>query len=141
MKESIIKSTLFLLFILLSTLSYGSTSHSEMGTLYNTNQNLEFSVSEVINDTYDSRRDTEKVNIINKTGKDIYIYENGSRNSTTIRANSSTKVDCTSSYTYKFDPNSSESGTSCYKANSVCGEMGDKLYFGADDGVTGFELL
>jgi len=62
-----------------------------------------------------------KVTIHNKTGKDIYVYQDGSSNSTTIRANSSTKVNCSSNYTYKFDPNSGGSGSACYNANSGCG--------------------
>ena len=61
------------------------------------------------------------VTIHNKTGKDIYVYQDGSSNSTTIRANSSTKVNCSSNYTYKFDPNSGGSGSACYSANSGCG--------------------
>jgi hypothetical protein len=62
-----------------------------------------------------------KVTIYNKTGKDIYIYADGNRNGTRINTNSSTKVDCSSSYTYKFDSNSGGSGTSFYGANSRCG--------------------
>lgn len=62
-----------------------------------------------------------KVTIYNKTGKDIYIYQDGSRNGTRINVNSSTKVDCSSNYTYKFDSNSGGSGSTCYSANSGCG--------------------
>ncbi len=62
-----------------------------------------------------------KVTIYNKTGKDIYIYQDGSRNGTRINVNSSTKVDCSSNYTYKFDSNSGGSGSRCYSANSSCG--------------------
>ena len=62
-----------------------------------------------------------KVTIYNKTGKDIYIYADGNRNGTRINTNSSTKVDCSSSYTYKFDSNSGGSGTSFCGANSRCG--------------------
>lgn len=61
------------------------------------------------------------VTIYNKSGRDIYIYENGSRNGTRINANSSTKVNCTSNYTYKYDSNSGGSGSTCYSANSRCG--------------------
>ena len=64
---------------------------------------------------------TGKVTINNKTGKDIYVYEDGSRNSSTIRANSSGRFDCDHNYTYKFDPNSSGKGNQCYSANSACG--------------------
>ncbi|PHR71363.1 MAG: hypothetical protein COA67_06565 [Lutibacter sp.] len=60
------------------------------------------------------------VTIYNKTGKDIYIYQDGARNGTRINANSSTKVDCSSNYTYKFDSNSNGSGSRCYSANSGC---------------------
>jgi len=62
-----------------------------------------------------------KVTIYNKTGKDIYIYQDGARNGTRINVNSSTKVDCTSNYTYKFDSNAGGSGSTCYSANSGCG--------------------
>ncbi len=62
-----------------------------------------------------------KVTIYNKTGKDIYIYADGNRNGTRINVNSSTKVDCSSNYTYKFDSNSGGSGTSFYGTNSGCG--------------------
>ena len=61
------------------------------------------------------------VTIYNETGKDIYIYEDGSRNGTRINVNSRTSVDCTSDYTYKFDSNAGGSGISCYKANAHCG--------------------
>ena len=62
-----------------------------------------------------------KVTIYNKTGKDIYIYQDGARNGTRINVNSSTKVDCSSNYTYKFDSNAGGSGSACYNANSGCG--------------------
>ena len=65
--------------------------------------------------------DDERVTIINKTGEDIYLYEEGYRNGTRINVNSSTKVDCSVNYTYKFDSNASGSGTECYSANSACG--------------------
>ncbi len=64
---------------------------------------------------------TKTVTIYNKSGRDIYIYENGSRNGTRINANSSSKVNCTSNYTYKYDSNSGGSGSTCYSANSRCG--------------------
>ena len=63
-----------------------------------------------------------KVTIYNKSGKDIYIYQNGARNGTRINVNSSTKVDCSSNYTYKFDSNAGGSGSACYNANSGCGK-------------------
>jgi len=63
----------------------------------------------------------KSVTIYNKSGRDIYIYENGSSNPSRINANSSTKVNCTSNYTYKYDPNSGGSGSTCYSANSRCG--------------------
>ncbi|MDO6598419.1 hypothetical protein Q4512_15985 [Oceanihabitans sp. 2_MG-2023] len=61
------------------------------------------------------------ITINNKTGRDIYIYQNGSRNGTRINANSSTKVTCNSNYTYKFDSNSGGTGTAFYSANANCG--------------------
>jgi hypothetical protein len=64
---------------------------------------------------------TAQVTINNKTEKDIYVYQEGSRNSSTIRTNSSGKFDCDHNYTYKFDPNSSGQGSQCYSANSACG--------------------
>lgn len=69
----------------------------------------------------DNQSSTEMVTISNRTGSDIYIYKEGSRNSTTIRVNSSAKFDCSFGYTYKSDPNSSGSGSNCYNANSGCG--------------------
>jgi hypothetical protein len=63
----------------------------------------------------------QSVTIYNKTTKDIYIYADGNRNGTRINVNSSTKVDCSSNYTYKFDSNSGGSGTAFYGANSSCG--------------------
>ncbi len=63
----------------------------------------------------------QSVTIYNKSGKDIYIYQDGARNGTRINVNSSAKVDCSSNYTYKFDSNSGGSGTSFYGANSRCG--------------------
>ena len=64
-----------------------------------------------------------EVTIINKMGRDIYIYEAGigAKNGTRINVNSSAKFDCSISYTYKFDSNSKGSGTKCYGANSSCG--------------------
>jgi hypothetical protein len=62
----------------------------------------------------------QSVTIYNKTGKDIYIYQDGARNGTRINVNSSAKVDCSSNYTYKFDSNSGDSGSTCYSANTRC---------------------
>lgn len=69
----------------------------------------------------DNNNAKKTVTINNKTGKDIYIYQDGARNGTRINANSSAKVDCSSNYTYKFDSNSGGSGSMCYSANSGCG--------------------
>lgn len=66
-------------------------------------------------------KSTESVTINNATGKDIYIYKEGSNNSTTIRANSRGSFDCNQNYLYKFDPNSAGQGSQCYRANSGCG--------------------
>ncbi|OUS02839.1 hypothetical protein A9Q86_01965 [Flavobacteriales bacterium 33_180_T64] len=68
----------------------------------------------------DNNNSKQSVTIYNKTGKDIYIYKDGSRNGTRINVNSSAKVDCSSNYTYKFDSNSGGSGSSCYNANTGC---------------------
>ena len=68
----------------------------------------------------DNNNAKKTVTINNKTGKDIYIYKEGSRNGTRIWANSSTKVDCSFNYTYKFDSNSNGSGSRCYSANTGC---------------------
>ncbi|WP_034058862.1 hypothetical protein [Lacinutrix jangbogonensis] len=68
----------------------------------------------------DNNNAKKTVTIINKTGKDIYVYKEGSRNGTRINSNSYTKVDCSFNYTYKFDSNSGGAGSSCYTANSGC---------------------
>ncbi|NQY29618.1 MAG: hypothetical protein HRT69_09110 [Flavobacteriaceae bacterium] len=68
----------------------------------------------------DNNNAKKTVTINNKTGKDIYIYKEGSRNGTRINSNSSTKVDCSFNYTYKFDSNSNGSGSRCYSANTGC---------------------
>ncbi len=60
------------------------------------------------------------VTISNRTGRDIYVYKKGSRNGTRINVNSSSKFDCTVSYTYKYDSNASGSGSQCYNANTGC---------------------
>lgn len=69
----------------------------------------------------DNNNAKKTVTINNRTGKDIYIYKEGFRNGTRINSNSSTKVDCSFNYTYKFDSNSGGSGSMCYSANSGCG--------------------
>lgn len=68
----------------------------------------------------DNNNAKSEVTVYNKTGKDIYIYKEGSRNGTRINSNSSTKVDCSFNYSYKFDSNSGGVGSSCYNANSAC---------------------
>jgi len=70
---------------------------------------------------YQASKSKNMVTIYNKTGKDIYLYQDGARNGTRINVNSSIKVDCSSNYTYKFDSNSGGSGSTCYSANSRCG--------------------
>ncbi|NOR28470.1 MAG: hypothetical protein GQ540_08080 [Lutibacter sp.] len=62
-----------------------------------------------------------KVTIYNKSGRDIYIYQDGSSNGTRINVNSSAKVNCASNYTYKYDANAGGKGSVCYSANSRCG--------------------
>lgn len=69
----------------------------------------------------DNKSSQQSVTIYNKTGKDIYIYENGSSNGSRINVGSSTKVDCSSSYTYKYNSNSGGNGSQIYNANSGCG--------------------
>jgi hypothetical protein len=69
----------------------------------------------------DKGNNAKSVTIENKTGKDIYVYREGFRNGTLIRSNSSTKLNCSYNYTYKFDSNSSGNGSACYSANSRCG--------------------
>lgn len=59
------------------------------------------------------------VTIINRTGKDIYVFEEGSSNASKITNSSSLKVPCTKNYYYNFNPNSSNK-SSCYSANSAC---------------------
>ncbi len=65
------------------------------------------------------------VTIENKTGRDIWLYEKDSNNGTVIRANSSGKFDCKSTYYYCGDGNSGTSngtvGPLGYSANSSCG--------------------
>ena len=68
----------------------------------------------------DARNDAKTVTIENRTGKDIYVYQEGSRNSTTIRSNSRAKLSCSHNYTYKFDQKTSGRGTTCHRANSRC---------------------
>ncbi len=70
----------------------------------------------------DKNTSKKRVTIYNRTGKDIYIYKEGSRNGTRINNNSSTKIDCSSNYTYKFNSNSNGTGSRCYNANSGCGK-------------------
>ena len=61
------------------------------------------------------------VTIENKTGQDIYIYEGGFSNGTVIRVGSNKKFNCKYNYSYRFNPNTSGSASSCYSANSKCG--------------------
>ena len=62
------------------------------------------------------------VTIYNRTGKDIYIYKEGSRNGTRVNVNSSVKINCSSNYTYKFNSNSNGTGAKCYNSNTGCGK-------------------
>ncbi len=61
-----------------------------------------------------------QVTIYNKTGKDIYLFEEGSGNSSRITPNSRISVNCSKNYYYNFNPNSSYN-TQCYSANGACG--------------------
>ena len=59
------------------------------------------------------------VTIINRTGKDIYVFEEGSRNGSRVGHANSIKVSCVKNYYYNFNPNSSNK-SHCYSANSGC---------------------
>ncbi len=65
------------------------------------------------------------VTVKNATGRDIYLYEEGSMNGTRINAGSSGSFSCSSSYYYAFDGNSGtrggNAGPLAYSANSSCG--------------------
>ncbi|UNY99025.1 hypothetical protein MQE36_01430 [Zhouia spongiae] len=61
----------------------------------------------------------ETVTIINRTGRDIYIFKEGSSNASRVTNSSSLKVSCSYNYYYNYDPNSSNKSF-CYSANSGC---------------------
>lgn len=71
----------------------------------------------------DSEDAKSEVTFVNKKGSDIYIYTEDQRgmNGTKITPNSSTKVDCSHNYTFKFDSWANGNGTSFYEANTNCG--------------------
>ena len=69
----------------------------------------------------DNNNTAKSVTIENRAGRDIYVYREGFKNGTLIRNNSSTKLNCSYNYTYKYDSNSSGNGSTCYSANSRCG--------------------
>lgn len=65
------------------------------------------------------------VTIQNNTGRDIYIYSEGSMNGTRVNAGSSSTFDCGTSQYYAFDGNSGtrggNAGPQAYSAGSGCG--------------------
>lgn len=63
-----------------------------------------------------------EVTINNKTGKDIYIYEEGSRNGSRVSANGRGTFNCKKNLYHSFSGNSSASnGTLFVRANQSCG--------------------
>ncbi|WP_074407854.1 hypothetical protein [Aquimarina megaterium] len=70
-----------------------------------------------------SQSDLEsRVTITNNTGKDIYIYEEGSRNGSRVSANGRGTFNCKKNQYYSFSGNSSASnGTLIVGANQSCG--------------------
>lgn len=67
----------------------------------------------------DEEKASTIVTIINRTGKDIYVFEEGSRNGSRVGHANSIKVPCTKNYYYNFNPNSSNK-SHCYSADSGC---------------------
>ena len=68
-------------------------------------------------------RQEHDVTIKNNTGKDIYIFQEGSRNGTRISANGSGSGDCTKSLYYSFTGKSelNGNGSKFYSGNASCG--------------------
>ncbi|EZH74239.1 hypothetical protein ATO12_15345 [Aquimarina atlantica] len=64
-----------------------------------------------------------RVHIVNKTGKEIYIYKEGSRNGSRLSTHfGGAKFDCKKNLYYSFSGNSSASnGTLIVRANQSCG--------------------
>ncbi|MDY8137858.1 hypothetical protein [Aquimarina sp. 2201CG5-10] len=63
------------------------------------------------------------VTIVNKTGKDIYVYEEGSSNGSRVSANGQSRFNCKKNLYYSFSGNSSASkGTQITNANQSCGQ-------------------
>ncbi len=62
------------------------------------------------------------VTLVNRTGKDIYIYEEGSSNGSRVSVNGSGRFNCKKNQYYSFNGNSSASkGTQITNANQSCG--------------------
>lgn len=63
------------------------------------------------------------ITLVNRTGKDIYIYEEGSSNGSRVSANGSGRFNCEKNQYYSFSGNSSASkGTQITNANQSCGQ-------------------
>ena len=64
-----------------------------------------------------------RVTVQNNTGKDIYVYEEGSRNGSRVNVNSSGSFDCKKGLYYTFSSSSSVNGdgSKVYSANQNCG--------------------
>ncbi|MDO1501448.1 hypothetical protein Q2T40_15035 [Winogradskyella maritima] len=71
----------------------------------------------------EQRDNAGKVTIKNNTGQTIYIYEEGSRNGSAVRPNSSGSGNCKKALYYTFSSNSSVNGggTKFYAGNESCG--------------------
>ncbi|MEM6515010.1 MAG: hypothetical protein AAF688_02425 [Bacteroidota bacterium] len=67
------------------------------------------------------------VTIKNETGRDIYLYAEGSMNGSRLSAGSKGSFSCTTSYYYPFDGNSGtrggNAGPQAYSANTSCGSV------------------
>ena len=64
----------------------------------------------------------DKVTIDNETGKDIFVYEEGSRNGSVIRVNSSNTFDCSKSYYVGSGSSVNGGGYKVVSANGSCGQ-------------------
>lgn len=68
-------------------------------------------------ESLDKENARNTVTIYNRTGRDIYIFKEGSHNSSRLTNSSSLKLSCSNNYYYNYDPNSS-SKSFCYRADS-----------------------
>ena len=65
--------------------------------------------------------DAKVLTVENKTGKTIYIYSGSHYDAGTIPPGTSSELDCSRSYSYKFDLSTPGAGSDFYTANSRCG--------------------